>query len=206
MVACWLKFAMLGINYKNKGTLRSKTSREYAEAVAELFALRGFPSPVNFDDPLNSITILVANQKKEEDVANQRRPLTLLIYAQLQKMAEEAGQDSLEACVFNIVSIGKTVGPRACEFAQKTQTKVKVHRYPSGKEVIKAWIGCDWKFNRKCGKPITAFTKKDQENLGGMKIKWRIQKNRQNNQELGLKADNENPVIDSCHNASAMVK
>ena len=127
LVACWLKFAMLGINYKNKGTLRSKTSREYAEAVAELFALRGFPSPVNFDDPLNSITILVANQKKEEDVANQRRPLTLLIYAQLQKMAEEAGQDSLEACVFNIVSIGKTVGPRACEFAQKTQTKVEAH-------------------------------------------------------------------------------
>ena len=39
-----------------------------------------------------------------------------------------------------------------------------------------------------------------------MKIKWRIQKNRQNNQELGLKADNENPVIDSCHNAFAMVK
>ena len=60
----YIKYVMIGVNYNNLATLRSATCRGYAEDVALLFTLRGFPSPVDFGDKTNRTTIIASNLKK----------------------------------------------------------------------------------------------------------------------------------------------
>ena len=131
---------MLGVNFRNKLDVRSKTVRGYIEAVCNLFFLRGFPEPVDFADKSNMVSILVHNLEREEEIANQRAPLTNEIIAELKKMKDESpSPDSAQHVVFKVVCNGTITGPRAAEYGQKTQSKVEVHEYPSGTTVIKAW-------------------------------------------------------------------
>ena len=60
----------------------------YADDVAELFKLRDFPSPVNFQHKTNEVTIIIRNLKKEEDIATQRLPLDDKIHAELVRMGK----------------------------------------------------------------------------------------------------------------------
>jgi hypothetical protein len=53
-------------------------------------------------------------------------------------MGNKSHKLSKEALVKDICIVAHQIGPRAAEYAQKTQTKADVHTYPSGKEVIKA--------------------------------------------------------------------
>ena len=143
VIAIYIKYVMIGVNYNNLATLRSATCRNYADDVAELFKLRDFPSPLNFQDKTNEVTIIISNLKKEEDIATQRLPLDDKIHAELVRMGKDSGVDSAEAVVSNIVSTGKSTGYRASEYSQKTQKKVDYYKYPSGKEVMTALNGND---------------------------------------------------------------
>jgi len=143
VIAIYIKYVMIGVNYNNLATLRLATCRNYADDVAELFKLRDFPSPLNFQDKTNEVTIIISNLKKEEDIATQRLPLDDKIHAELVRMGKDSGVDSAEAVVSNIVSTGKSTGYRASEHSQKTQKKVDYYKYPSGKEVMTALNGND---------------------------------------------------------------
>ena len=66
---------MIGVNYNNLATLRSATCKNYADDVSKIFKFRNFPSPVDFQDKTNEVTIIINNLKKEEDTATQRLPL-----------------------------------------------------------------------------------------------------------------------------------
>jgi hypothetical protein len=46
-------------------------------------------------------------------------------------------------------------GLRCAEYAQKTQTVVDEHIYPSGKRVVKAFLPIDWKFYNDTGAAIS---------------------------------------------------
>ena len=48
VIAIYIKYVMIGVNYNNLATLRSATCKNYADGVAELFKLRDFPSPLIF--------------------------------------------------------------------------------------------------------------------------------------------------------------
>ena len=61
-------------------------------------------------------------------------------------MCNKASKDSAESVVSEIVSTGKSTGYRASEHSKNTQDKVDYHRYPSGKEVMKALNGNDMAF------------------------------------------------------------
>jgi len=76
---------MLGINWNNKNELRSKAVREYFNAVNNLFLLRNFPPPVNFDDKQNMAAVIVHNLEREEDIATQRKPITMEMFAEIIK-------------------------------------------------------------------------------------------------------------------------
>ena len=101
---------MIGVNCNNLATLRSATCKNYADDVAKLFKLRKFPSPVDFQDKTNEVTIIISNLKKEEDIATQRLPLDDKIHAELVCMGKYSGVDSAEAVVSNIVPTGKSTG------------------------------------------------------------------------------------------------
>ena len=176
VAAIYIKYVMIGVNYNNLATLRSATCRNYADDVAELFRLRKCPSPVDFQNKTNKITIIINNLKKEEDVASQRLPLDDKIHAELVRMGKESGVDSAEAVVSNIVSTGKSTGYRASEYSQKTQKKVDYYKYPSGKEVMTALNGNDVVFADSNGILFQIKNKKDIKRVHSVVITWRHKK------------------------------
>ncbi len=145
------------------------------------------------------ITMLLTNIEKEDDAAKKSGPLTIEIFARLKADADEqiaqGNIDSAEVVVFDLACYNKIYGCRSCEYAQKKQTTVEIHKYPSGKEVVKAFTREDWTFFDKNGRLIVKHSEANLNNLGAMITTWRIQKNRQNNQKIRIKANFKNPTI-----------
>lgn len=175
---------------------RSATVRGYLDAMNALFTARGFPQPFDSNDINNLANVIFRAWKEEETVARQRAPLTPEIYAEMKKMADESGdQDSVESVVFDWFSLIRITGCRGAEYAQKTQTKVEVHEYPSGNTVVKAFIRVDWTFYDEKGRTVRTLTKESLGIIRKVKIRFRIQKNRQNGQEISVVADVKNAKI-----------
>ncbi len=84
---------------------------------------------------------------REEEIARQRSPLNNKIFAQLRNTAKASNcDDSVHNLLLNIMVLGHYIGPRLSEYAQTTQDKVNYHTYPSGHQVIKAFITNDYLF------------------------------------------------------------
>ena len=205
LLAIFAKFVSMGDNYKNLQNLRSATVKNYVIDAGKLYAMRGFKNPVDFNDPDNLVKIIVDNLQAEEDIATQRSPLTNEIYAELHKMQLKENEDSVTPLVYNMVSLGRSIGPRASEYSQTSQTKVDYHVYPSGRKVIKAFIPDDFHFFNKKGDRIFVIDESMLDELYSVKITWRIQKNRQNGEALRLICDLLNPKLCPVRNAYLML-
>ena len=147
IVGVYFRFLQYGVNYTNKDGLRAKTLTGYAKAVSTLFALQGFPSPINLSDPDNSASILITNHKKEKDIAVQQYPLNSAILAKLDTMASSSSSiDSKKNLMFDMTCLGRFIGPRVSKYAQTSSKKVDYHTYPLGNKVIKAFTADDFVF------------------------------------------------------------
>ena len=174
--------------------LRSATLKGYLEAVNDLFTSRKFDKPTDFTCPRNKPGTIVKNLEKEEDIANRRSPLTDKMIAEMVKASEANNFDSFEAAIADWTLLGIYTGNRLAEYGQKTQTKVDLHVYPSGRSVIKAFTGEDFRFydrhNNIINDPI-----RDQHKVHKLVVRWRIQKNRRNGEENTYIIDNKNPKL-----------
>ena len=195
VVAIFLKQLFLDCN------CRSATMRGYADAVNLLYLRRNFPEPADFTNKDNMVFKIYHNLKKEEDIMRKRHPLDIEIFAALKITADNSHPDSDVAVTFDWYCIIRVSGYRSCEFAQHTQTRVEVHTYPSGRQVIMAFIGQDWLFKDRSGCIITNHGPHNLNKLGNFRTKHRIQKNRQNGQEITIMADDANPALCPCRAA-----
>jgi hypothetical protein len=104
-------------------------------------------APVNTSDPNNMAGILINNLVKEEDILRQRSPLDSNIFAKLRRKLNVSCLPDLEQrTLFNLVALGRYIGPRVSKYAQTTDKKVDYHVYPSGKQVIKAFTANNFHF------------------------------------------------------------
>jgi hypothetical protein len=175
----------------------------YAEAVSTLFKLRGFAPPADLSDPSNMTSILINNMLREEDIARQRAPLDNKIFAELRHSAASSKNcDLVNNLLFDFVSLGHYIGPCLSKYAQTTQDNVDYHTYPSGTMVIKAFVASDFIFYDGKKHIVKILDKNSFQQVCLVKITWRIQKNRQNNQAITLSAEVDQPEI--CPVCSAM--
>jgi hypothetical protein len=142
-------------------------------------------------------TRIILAREKEEDIAKQRSPITREMFVALCHLANNASADSLEAVVADWFKFIRITGLRCAEYAQKTQSAIDEHKYPSGKRVVKAFIPTDWTFYDSSGAimnihPLTSLV---QVHPARLKVTYQIQKNRQNGQCITLVADNNHPDI-----------
>ena len=86
-------------------------------------------------------------------------------------MSDASPADLLEQVVFNMTSFGRITGPRAGEYAQKTQTRVEIHEYPSGKKVTKPFLAEDFDFFDKNKRRIRVFNESSLKRLHSIKVK-----------------------------------
>ena len=92
------------------------------------------------------------------------------------KTTQATGCISLEEVVSNVIAAGKFLGWRASEHSQTSQDKVDYHKYPSGKEVMKAINGNDVIYTDKKGKLIEIKKKSDLKRVHAVTITFRHQK------------------------------
>jgi hypothetical protein len=91
--------------------------------------------------------ILLNNMLQEEDIARQCAPLDNKFFAKLHQTATASKcEDSVSDLLFDVVALGRYIGPRLNEYAQTTQDKIDHHTYPSSKTVIKAFIANNFIF------------------------------------------------------------
>ncbi len=142
------------------------------------------------------MSILVTNMLREEEIARQRSPLDNEIFAQLRNSAKASNCDDLvHNLLFDIVALGCYIGPRLSEYAQTTQDKVDYHTYPSGHQVIKAFIADDYVFYDKRRHVIKTLTMDSFDQAYFVQVTWRIETNRQNGQAITLAVDVNHPEI-----------
>jgi hypothetical protein len=190
-VAIYIKYVQCGVNINSIKVLRSATVKGYAESVNTLFKLRNMPVPADLSDPNNMSAMLINNMLREEQIARQRAPLDNEIFAELRRVANASkSDDSANMLLRDVVTLGRYIGPRLSEYAQKNQRKVDVHTYPSGTTVIKAFTANDFIFFDVKKHIIEDLTTESIESVAAVKITWRIQKNRQNGQSITLAVDN----------------
>ena len=161
------------------------TVRGYAESINILFKLRDFDPPADLSDRTNMCTKIIVAREKEECIARQRSPITSEIYSTLLDQANKSLIDSVKTVVFDWFTLIQITGLRCAEYAQKTQTNVEEHEYPSGKRVVKAFVRSDWKFYNSIGRLITDPIEVPKK----LKMTFRIQKNRRNGQSITLVAN-----------------
>jgi hypothetical protein len=140
--ACFIERLMLDHNS------RSKTVRRYVKSINSLFQLRNLPIPANLSGQMNMCAKIITAREKEENIANQRNPITREMFAALLDSARRSeSKDSIEAVVANWFTLIRITCLRCAEYAQKTQSTVNKHEYhPSGRRVTKAFVPTDWKF------------------------------------------------------------
>jgi hypothetical protein len=206
IAAIYIMYCLHGCNCRNMNGLRADTLQGYASAIGTLFTLRGFKPPIDISDPNNLGGIIITNCKREEDVAAQCSPLSNQIFAEVQRKATAShSHDSKRHCLFDVVCVGRFIGPRVSEYAQTSSLKVDYHVYTSGKKVIKAFTADDFAFYNNSGDLITPLGDESADIVKKVKITLRIQKNRQNGQAITLSADDDHSTICPVRAALRMV-
>jgi len=189
IVACFIEQLMHDHNSQ------STTVCGYIRSVNILFQLRNCTIPADLSDKENICSKIIKAREQEEDIARQRSPITNKIFAYLlNRNRDNALQDSFEATVTDFMIIIRLLGLRVSEYAQTTQNKIDVHKYPSGKRVIKAFTPLDIIIHDKNNAMINGTNSTKQlTTLKKVKVTFRIQKNRENGQSITLKADKKHP-------------
>ena len=187
IVACFLEQLM------NSHNSRADTVRGYVKAINTLFELRNFDIPGDISDKENSCSKIIHAREREEDIAKQRSPITKEMFAAMADKATSSKEDSINPVIFDWFCFIRITGLRVAEYAQRYQTKVDVHEYPSGKRVTKAFIANDWKFYDRKGKIVDASCPTSKPTK--VKVTFRIQKNRRNGQTVTIVSDDSHPEI-----------
>jgi hypothetical protein len=149
IVAIYIKYVQCSVNYYNKQVIHSATVRGYPKVVNNLFKLRRFSPPANLSNPNNMTAILLNNMLRKRILqGNVLRSTTNFLpsYVKWPQPANARIQSAVSDLLFDVVALGRFIGPRLSEYAQTTQDKVDYHTYPSGTTVIKAFIANNFVF------------------------------------------------------------
>jgi hypothetical protein len=146
-------------------------------------------------DPNSISGILLNNLVKEEDIARQRSPLDSDIFTELLcKSNISWSQDFEHSTLFDLLVMDCYIVPCVSKYVQTSDKNVDYHVYPSGKQVIKAFIANNFTFYDKKSQIIADLSNASFDTVI-VCITWCIQKNCQNNQKITLSCNKANKAI-----------
>ena len=160
--------------------MRYDTILGYVKDTFELFRLRNLPEPFYFDDKSSLAATVLRNIRDEENIADQRPPITPEMFAEMLKTSEVSDFLSAQCSIADLAILGRYLGPRLAEYGQKSQKRPEYHIYPSGKAVLKAWSQDDIIFYDKNNQRITPDSIRGINIPTRISVTFKIQKNRRN--------------------------
>jgi hypothetical protein len=107
-------------------------------------------------------------------------------------------KDSVSDLLFDVVTLGRYIGPRLSKYTQTTQDKVNHHTYPSGKTVIKAFIANKFIFYNEKKRIIKELNEDSLQQARFVKITWHIQKTARMANQLPSRQRLINPKFAPC--------
>jgi len=169
--------------------IRSRTLRNYIKDISSLFRLRKVPYKNGFIT--DYVKIMLAAAKRYEEVPKRRYMITDEMRLHLSRRAQAAGRDSIEAVVFDWVSLGCYTGFRRSEAFQTTQTEFeRVEDHPCKPPralILEDLVFLDRQKRVLRGRHIT------ENRVWYVRIKYRFQKNGDNGEETDFARDTSNP-------------
>ena len=135
---------------------------------------------------------ILRNIREEENIAEQRSPITPEMFAEMLKTSESSDLLSAECIMADLAILGRYLGPRLAEYGQKSQKRPEYHIYPSGKSVLKAWSQNDIILYDKDNQKITPDSIEGIDKPTRVSVTFRIQKNRRNGEVKQVLHDPDN--------------
>lgn len=169
-------------NTIKKINIRVSTIKGYLTAINDMFTDKKLPPPIDLRANTHTARI-IKDAQKYEALPNRRTPLSKHMVHVMVTRAHRSGRFSFVRVMGLWVRVGMKAGFRLGEYAQDTQ-KVAYYTLPDGSRVVKALTSNDVDFHDKQGKQITK--KQDKHRITNMKLRFDIQKNRQNKQKLNF--------------------
>jgi hypothetical protein len=98
LIVSYCRICIEGKNIRHKDSIRAAdTVAGYMKEVNVLFKKRNLPLPIDFKDRKDKVSILISNLKAEEDIANQRSPLSPQMVAEFIRKGKAADHLSFKA-------------------------------------------------------------------------------------------------------------
>ena len=185
VLACYAVSLILGETIL--GTqIRAKTVQNYVDDAALLFRIRRLPwIPLLSTD---HVKLIITTLTKYESVPNRRNMISDAMMHHLQNHLGTVDQDSNFAAIFDWLVLGRYTGARKSEWCQSTQSNFeRILEWPS--QPALAFIYSDFTFldgnQRRTG--INNLTNPIE--IHYVRIKWRKQKNSNNDEEIDFARD-----------------
>jgi hypothetical protein len=141
------------------------------------------PLPIDFKDRKDKVSILISNLKAE-DIANQRSPLSPQMVAEFIRKGKAADHLSFKALATDVIMSGGQQGYRASETTTKKKTKPDYFKYPGSKRRVVKAMCVDWWTTYDNKNDVIEDGLLDKASVEKMKLRWKIQKNRRNNEPV----------------------
>ncbi len=152
---------------------RFATVRGYVQSINLLFQLWNFLNPGDLLEKGN-ICSKITIAREHNNIAKQHSHITREMSVAMANKAQVSKIDSINSLLYDWFCLIRITGLQVAKYAQTKQTSVDVHKSPSGKAVIKAFIASDWICYDKKGNTIDASCSESM--LVKVKVTSRIQK------------------------------
>ena len=172
--------------------IRSRTVRNYLSDVYKLFDARKIP--YNPPTGVNYIDLIVTTHDKYESVPDRRNMITDDMTRWLFAKAQKYSQDSELFAIVDWILLGRYAGFRRAEWCQTRLTKYDhIAEWPG--HVAQAFLLSDFVFLDRNERVVHLTPETDVSCINYVRITWRWQKNRNNNEKRTFGRNRQDPLF-----------
>lgn len=193
LLALYAVYLLQGNTHNNR-IVSTKTIKSYLAEAAQLATSHNLPYKIDWRATKScSVARLIADAAKFQDLPARRRPLTRQMIHYIICEGQNAPFLSFEYAMFNWLIFGCHIGPRLQEWGQDSPNKLGYHVAPDETEILKAFCRTDIIFYDKLDRRVRLVRSvKARKKVVTSSLRFRIQKNRQNNQQIPANRNEKN--------------
>ncbi len=198
-IIIYLRALGVGETIQNK-IVRKATIVQYLDAVAKLFEEEGLGDPRIDKDTGKEhafIGLILKEIERWENMPNRREPVTKTMVKHLQGSCKRHHKDHLDDALADWMIVGLHTGYRRIEWAQEKEPKTALdfQRADDPEKSIYAVTENDLIFRDKNNRVRHDPETMNPGEMGGIDLKWKFQKNRENGQVLTFAANHTDPSM-----------
>ena len=182
--------------------VKSATIQQYLDAASSYLLIVGKRRDLPLIDPntrkqYKSLSSIIADVKRWEDIPNRRSPVTKRMLRTAKRRAANTHADSKQHAFYDWLVVGMSTAYRRCEWASenKITTRADFPRAANPQRDIYQCLGADIRIYDNNDQERLEFENGADANLQKTRVRWRFQKNSDNNQVIDFAANHTDPDL-----------